>query len=214
MYQPAPIPASLTMILATQPRDDARRLEYAFQFAAAAHGTQLRDEGTPFIDHPVAVAAILWGELDCRDVDMLVAALMHDVLEDCTGIDRMALADLIGPRSFELVESVTKPPVPDECKPARDRAYLDRLRDAPADVRLLKLADRIHNLRQVVHASDPAKARRYLEVSRLEFYPLALATSAKAALLVAEACDAIERYLDTLGDQAAIKPATRPDWPR
>ena len=210
MYQPAPIPAPLTMILATQPEDDARRLEYAFQFAAAAHETQLRDEGTPFIDHPVAVAAILWGELDCRDADMLVAALMHDVLEDCAGVEQAALADLIGPRAFELVESVTKPPVADERKPARDRAYLDRLRDASADVRLLKLADRIHNLRQVVHANDPAKARRYLEVSRLEFYPLALATSATAARLVAEACDAIDGYLNALGDQAAIRPATRP----
>ncbi len=199
MYQPAPIPAPLTMILATQPEDDARRLEYVFQFAAAAHGAQLRDEGTPFIDHPVAVAAILWGELSCRDADMLVAALMHDVLEDCAEIEPEALASLIGPRAFDLVESVTKPPVPEECKPERDRAYLDRLREAPEDVRLLKLADRIHNLRQVIHANDPAKARRYLEVSRLEFYPLALATNADAARLVGEACDAIECYLTRLG---------------
>lgn len=198
MYQPTPIPAPLTMILATLPPDDAGRLHYAFQFAAEAHRGQRRDEGTPFIDHPVAVAEILWGDLACRDVDMLVAALMHDVLEDRAEVEPGVLESLIGPRAFSLVEHVTKPPVPDERKPLRDREYLDRLREAPADVRLLKLADRIHNLRQVIHAGDPEKARRYLEVSRLEFYPLALATSAAAARHVAEACDAIERYLDAL----------------
>lgn len=195
MYQPAPIPPTLTLILATQPADEARRIEYVFQFAAAAHDGQARDEGAPFIEHPVAVVSILWGELGCRDVDMLVAALMHDVLEDCVDVDPDGVKDLIGARAFGLVESVTKPPVPEQCKRERDRAYLDRLRDAPSDVRLLKLADRIHNLRQVVHANNPAKARRYLEVSRAEFYPLALATSPIAARLIAEACDAIERYL-------------------
>jgi len=207
VYQPLPTPAPLTMILATQPPDDARRLEYAYQFAAEAHRSQVRDEGTPFIDHPVAVAEILWGELGCRDIDMLVAALLHDVLEDCSEVLPEVLADLVGPRTFELVVSVTKPAVPDERKPQRDRDYLDRLREAPADVRLLKLADRIHNLRQVVHANDPAKARRYLDVSRTEFYPLALATSAEAARLVAESCDAIERYLDDLGAPAALRRA-------
>jgi len=198
VYHRAPIPTSLAMIIATQPAGEAGRIEYAFQFAAAAHGTQLRDEGTPFIYHPVAVAAILWGELGNRDPDMIVAALMHDVLEDCAGIDPIALADLIGPRAFNLVVSVTKPPAPDERKPERDRAYLDALRLSSSDVRLLKLADRIHNLREVIHSGDPAKARRYLEASRLEFYPLALATSAVAARLVSDACDAIERYLEEM----------------
>lgn len=196
MYEPAQMPMSLTMILATQAPDDADRIAYAFQFAAQAHLGQLRDEGTPFIEHPVAVATILWSELGCRDADMLVAALMHDVLEDSPEIEPSIIADLIGLRSFELVEAVTKPPVPDSEKPARDRAYLDRIRDASADVRLLKLADRIHNLRQVVRAGDPAKARRYLNVSRQEFYPLALATSAAAARLIAAACEDIERYLN------------------
>ncbi|MCC6935547.1 MAG: bifunctional (p)ppGpp synthetase/guanosine-3',5'-bis(diphosphate) 3'-pyrophosphohydrolase [Thermomicrobiales bacterium] len=198
MYEPAPVPMALTMILATQVPDDAARIAYAYQFAAQAHRGQMRDEGTPFIDHPVAVATILWSELGSRDADMLVAALMHDVLEDSPEIESTVVADLIGPRAFELVEAVTKPPVPDADKPARDRAYLDRIRDASANVRLLKLADRIHNLRQVVHANDPAKANRYLEVSRQEFYPIALATSAAAARLIAAACDDIERYLATL----------------
>lgn len=198
MYQPTPIPAPLAMVLATLSPDDAARLEYAFQFAAEAHRGQQRDEGSPFIDHPVAVVEILWGELACRDIDVLIAALMHDVLEDCADVEPGALQTLIGARAYSLVEHVTKPTVPEHCKAQRDRAYLDRLRDAPLDVRLLKIADRIHNLRQVIHAGDPAKASRYLAVSRQEFYPLALATSPAAAQHVAEACDAIERYLETV----------------
>lgn len=188
------------MILATQRPEDARRIEYAYQFAAAAHRMQVRDEGTPYIDHPVAVAAILWGELVCREADMLVAALLHDVLEDCADVEPGVVAELVGPRSFALIEAVTKPPAPAECRQARDRAYLDSLRDARPDVRLLKLADRIHNLRRVVHANDRAKARRYLDVSREEFYPLALSTSAEAARLVSDACDAIEHYLDDVAN--------------
>jgi (p)ppGpp synthase/HD superfamily hydrolase len=65
---------------------------------------------------------------------------------------------------------------------------------------LLKLADRIHNLRAIPHAGDPEKARRYLSVSRAEFLPLATGTSPTAARLIEEACDEIEAYLAGLGD--------------
>jgi GTP pyrophosphokinase len=196
LYQQSPIPTSLVTILATLPPDEAERVAYAFQFAAAAHAGQQRDEGTPYIDHPVAVAVILWGELGCRDVDLLLAALMHDILEDCDEISADTLGGVIGDRALHLVQQVTKPRVPAACKTQRDREYMDRIRAADTDVRLLKLADRIHNLRSVPLGPDRAKARRYLDVSREEFYPLALATNITAATLVADACDAIERHLE------------------
>jgi GTP pyrophosphokinase len=196
LYQQLPIPTLLVTILATLPPDEAERVAYAFQFAAAAHAGQQRDEGTPYIDHPVAVAAILWNELGCRDVDVLLAALMHDVLEDCDEISADTLGGVIGERALGLVQQVTKPTVAPACKPERDRLYMDRIRDAAADVRLLKLADRIHNLRSIPLGPDRDKARRYLDFSREEFYPLALATDLTAAELVAEACDAIERHLN------------------
>jgi GTP pyrophosphokinase len=200
MYQPAPLPTILTLILAAQMPDDARRLHDAFQFAAAAHAGQCRDEGTPFIEHPVRVAGILWSELGCRDVDALAAALTHDVIEDCDWIDDEILVGIIGEPALALVQAVTKPHVADEQKPARDRAYLDALRDASHIARLLKLADRIDNLRGVPLAGDPAKARRYLTVSRAEFIPLAISTDPAAERLVAEACDAVEAYLARLPD--------------
>lgn len=198
MYQPAPVPHSLTMILTVLSHDDARRVEYAFQFAAAAHAGQIRDEGTPFIDHPVSVASILCNELGSRDVDVVLAALCHDVLEDCVELDESVLRGVIGERGTELVLAVTKPSVPDDQKAARDRIYLDCIRRADYDVRLVKLADRIHNLRSIPNSGDPAKARRYLEVSRREFLPIAAATDLTAERLVASACDDIERYLATV----------------
>src|SRR4051812_37073090 len=122
MYQPAPLPASLTIVLGALAPDDARQLFAAFQFAAAAHAEHTRDEGTPYIDHPARVADILWSELGCRDVDVLAAALTHDVLEDCDWITPDILSGVIGARALALVTAVTKARVPENAKPARDRA--------------------------------------------------------------------------------------------
>jgi (p)ppGpp synthase/HD superfamily hydrolase len=196
MYYEPPNPSpDLVGILAMLPSEDAERLLHAFQVAHAAHAGQLRDEGTPFIDHPVAVTTILWRELGCREIDILLAAMTHDVLEDCPDWTEETLGDLIGSRATDLVLAVTKVQQKDETNAQRDRRYLDNLHDAPHDVRLLKLADRIHNLRSIILGADRDKARRYLDVSRAEFLPLALRTDATAARLVSEACDAIEAHL-------------------
>jgi guanosine-3',5'-bis(diphosphate) 3'-pyrophosphohydrolase len=195
-YVPAEIPASLATVLASCMPEDASRIVTAFQFAAAAHAGQHRDEGTPFIDHPVGVLLILWHELGCRDIDVLLAALTHDVLEDCDTIDATVLEGVIGPRASSMVRDVTKRSVPDVDKPARDLEYLESLPRLQLESRLLKLSDRIHNLRSVLLADDRAKAFRYLQVSRDEFYPLALVTDTTAARLVNEACDAIQTYLE------------------
>jgi guanosine-3',5'-bis(diphosphate) 3'-pyrophosphohydrolase len=141
------------------------------------------------------VAVILSEELGCRDVDMLIAALNHDVLEDCDWLCQQTVAASIGHRATALVAEVTKEQVSDAEKAARDQRYMEHLKVITPEAKLLKLADRIHNLRSIPNANDPAKARRYLEVSRREFYPLALSVDATAARLVAEACDALEQYL-------------------
>lgn len=197
-YRPASIPPELTRMLTSLPPDDAERLVAAFRFAAAAHAEHTRDEGTPFIDHPVAVATILSEELGCRDVDILIAALNHDVLEDCDWLSRETVAGAIGERATALVADVTKEQVSSAEKPARDQRYLEHLWEIERDAKLLKLADRIHNLRSIPNANDPAKARRYLEVSRQEFLPLALSVDPTAHQLIADACDAIERHLAEL----------------
>ena len=198
MYVPAAPPPALTMLLAGLSMEGAERLLDAYRVAAEAHRGQLRDEGTPYIEHPVRVAQILWSELGVRDVEVLIAALNHDVLEDC-GLDESFMASKYGARVAELVTHVTKQPAAAEHAAARDDTYLAALRAAPRDARLLKLADRIDNLRSVPIANDPAKAERYLRVSRAEFLPLALVTDPSAERLIAEACDAVETYLRVSG---------------
>ncbi|CAN5533838.1 hypothetical protein BH23CHL2_BH23CHL2_16120 [soil metagenome] len=190
-----PIPAPLALIQASLDPDDAQRVERAYRFALAAHEGQVRDEGTPFIEHPVRVALVLWQELGVRDVDLIVAALNHDVIEDSDEVDGDLVASAFGERAANLVLDVTKMPVPPEKRPERDRAYLDSLPTLVVEARLLKLADRIDNLRSILNANNPAKARRYLQVSREEFLPLAAMTDPVAHRLVGEACDAIEAML-------------------
>lgn len=200
-YRPAEMPPALTNILTGLHADDAERLVRAFRYAAAAHAEQTRDEGSPFIEHPVAVAVILHEELGCRDVDALAAALNHDVLEDCDWLHFGDLAGALGERVAEFVAAVTKEPAP-ECERAdRDRRYLDHLWRIAPEAKLLKLADRIHNLRSILTANDVAKARRYLVVSRDEFYPLALSVDPTAARLIGDACDAIEAHLALAGER-------------
>ncbi len=195
-----PMPHSLTLIQASLSPDDAELLELAYRFALAAHEGQTRDEGSPFIEHPVRVAVLLWHELGVRDIELLIAALNHDTIEDCDAVDAALIESVFGDRVTRLVNDVTKEAVQPEERSERDRAYLDRLPTLSIDSRLLKLADRIDNLRSVIHANDPAKASRYLEVSRAEFIPLAAMTDPAASRLVSDACDSIERMLDESGD--------------
>jgi len=195
---PTDLPASLALIQASVGADDAARLEQAYRFAEAAHNGQTRDEGTPFIEHPVRVATILWNELGQRDdVDLIIAALCHDTVEDSEDVEPELLESFFGPAIASMVLDVTKPPAAPGEKEARDRAYLDKLPKLSMRSRLLKLADRIDNLRAVVHSREPGKAQRYLTVSRQEFIPLALQTDPVAARLVIEACDNLERHLQT-----------------
>lgn len=194
-YHAPEMPVAVALMIATLSAEDAVRIEFAYRFAAAAHDGQTRDEGTPFIEHPARVARILWEEFGSRDVDAIIAALNHDVLEDCDWLDTGILGGALGEAPTRLIVHVTKERVADNKKAARDRAYLDRLWEIPSEARLLKLADRLDNLRSVVNAGDPAKARRYLTVSREAFIPLALATDPVAAQLIGNACDEIEHYL-------------------
>ncbi len=195
-------PSEIAMMAAGVPRFDGGRLVRAYRFAEAAHDGQMRDEGTPYIEHPIRVALILWEELGVRDVDMLVAALNHDVLEDCDWLDAGVLEGALGERPTGFIQDVTKPRVPDAEKAQRDQVYLDGLPKLCHESRLIKLADRIDNLRGVIHAGDPAKAGRYLDVSRRSFIPLALATEVAAADLIAAACDHIEAYLRESGSSS------------
>jgi len=155
-----------------KPKDVARLAE-AYRFSEAAHAGQTRQSGDPYISHPLAVAEILaeWH----LDGQTLMAALLHDVTED-TSVTKDEISDTFGKPVAELVDGVSK----------LDRIEFQSAEDAQAenfrkmllamarDVRviLIKLADRLHNMR-TLGAVAPAKRRRVARETMEIYAPIA-----------------------------------------
>src|SRR5687767_2102219 len=155
-----------------KPKDVARLAE-AYRFSEAAHAGQTRQSGDPYISHPLAVAEILAGwHLDGQ---ALQAALLHDVMED-TSVTKDEISDTFGKPVADLVDGVSK----------LDRIEFQSAEDAQAenfrkmllamarDVRviLIKLADRLHNMR-TLGAVPPAKRRRVARETMEIYAPIA-----------------------------------------
>ncbi len=140
--------ALLEKVAQNRPGEDLQPLRDAFQFAAEQHEAQVRDSGEPYLSHPLEVAHIL---ADLRlDVTTLCAALLHDIVED-TKIATSALAARFGAETARLVEGVTKISRLELASPeARQSESVRKMLLAMvSDVRvvLVKLADRLHNMR-------------------------------------------------------------------
>src|SRR5215212_4233646 len=148
-------------------------LNRAYVYAMKAHGTQTRASGDPYFSHPLEVAAILTNlKLDDATI---VAALLHDTIED-TAATRAEIDEWFGPEIGELVDGLTKLKKLDlvtrEAKQAENLRKL--LLAIAADVRvlLIKLADRLHNMRTLDFM--PPEARRRTAEETLDIYaPLA-----------------------------------------
>ena len=155
------------------PKANEELLNRAYVYAMRAHGEQMRASGDPYISHPLEVAAILT-ELKLDDAT-IAAALLHDTIED-TDATRAEIDRLFGHEIGLLVEGLTKLKrlelVSREAKQAEN---LRKLLLAIADdvrVLLIKLADRLHNMRTLGY--QPPEARRRTADETLEIYaPLA-----------------------------------------
>src|SRR5580692_294256 len=132
------------------PKADEELLNRAYVYAMKAHGEQTRDSGDPYISHPLQVAAILT-DLKLDDAT-IAAALLHDTIED-TDATRAEIDRLFGPEIGRLVEGLTKLKRLDlVTKEAKQAENLRKLLLAIADdvrVLLIKLADRLHNMRTI-----------------------------------------------------------------
>lgn len=147
-------------------------LQAAYELAVEAHARQRRYEGTPYVVHPLRVALILAEERGLTDEALLATALLHDVLEDAP-ISFEQLRDVVGSPVAEWVHALSKPPAEKQAKAARDAAYFSALREAPREVRLVKLADRLDNLRFIHLRQDPAWRQIYRDETRRWLLPLA-----------------------------------------
>ena len=159
--------------IAYLPEGQVERVLRAFQVGAQAHEGQERKSGEPYITHPVAVAGIL-AELGL-DAETIIAAILHDTLED-TELSRDALAAEFGEVVAELVDGVTKL---DKMRfgsrqEADAESFRKMLLAMARDLRviLIKLADRLHNMRTL--GAKDADSRRRIARETLEiFAPIA-----------------------------------------
>jgi (p)ppGpp synthase/HD superfamily hydrolase len=155
------------------PATNEALLNRAYVYAMKAHGEQRRASGDPYFSHPIEVAAILT-DLKVDDAT-IAAALLHDTIED-TAATRTEIDTLFGPDIGALVEGLTKLKKLDlVTKEAKQAENLRRLLLAIADdvrVLLVKLADRLHNMRTLDYM--PIEARKRSAEETLEIYaPLA-----------------------------------------
>ena len=149
--------------------EDIGLIEAAYHFSADAHHGQFRSSGDPYISHPVAVADII---SDWRlDSQALIAALLHDVMED-THISKQEIAERFGKVSAELVDGLSKLDKVEfrSRKEAQAENFRKMLLAMANDLRviLIKLADRLHNMRTLDHVR-PDKRRR-IATETLDIY--------------------------------------------
>lgn len=149
--------------------DEIVQIKKAFQFADAAHLGQYRHSGEPYITHPVAVAELCatWR----LDAPSIMAALMHDVIED-TGSTKADLVEKFGNKVAELVEGLTKLDKLEFQSHAEAQAesFRKMFMAMARDVRviLVKLADRTHNMRTL--DAVPMEKRRRVAAETIEIY--------------------------------------------
>ncbi|AJC49298.1 bifunctional (p)ppGpp synthetase/guanosine-3',5'-bis(diphosphate) 3'-pyrophosphohydrolase [Allofrancisella guangzhouensis] len=155
------------------PAQERLKIVQAFIFGADAHETQVRSSGEPYFTHPVAVACIL-AEVK-MDVDTIIAALLHDVVED-TEHTHEEIQKLFGTKVSELVEGVTKLTQIRHKNLAEQQAenFRKMLLSVTKDVRVIfiKLADRLHNMRTLAPLK-PEKKRRISQETLDVFAPIA-----------------------------------------
>ena len=160
------------------PKADLSILQRAYEVAEAKHATQLRRSGDPYITHPLAVANIL-AELG-MDTTTLVAALLHDTVED-TGYTLAALTAEFGDEVGHLVDGVTKLDKVVLGSAAEGETIRKMIIAMARDPRVLviKVADRLHNMRTIRFLppeKQVSKARETLEVIAPLAHRLGMAT--------------------------------------
>lgn len=155
------------------PTADLAHIREAFDFARLAHGDQKRKDGSLFITHPLAAAEII-AEMSL-DEESIIAALLHDTVED-TGITHEDIEKKFGTEVAELVEGVTKlTRVTYSNKEDEQMENLRKMLIAMAkDIRviLIKLADRLHNMRTLEYQSEEKQREKALETMEI-YAPIA-----------------------------------------
>ncbi len=178
---------------------DLGRIRAAFELAARAHADQKRKDGSPYVTHAVAAAEIIV-EMG-MDEDSIVAALLHDVIED-TSVTHEEIQKQFGPSVADIVEGVTK--LTRVNYTSREEEQMENMRKMlmamSKDIRviLIKLADRLHNMRTMDYQSPEKQRLKSLETMQI-YAPIAHRLGMQAIKWELE--DLSLRYLDPVGYQ-------------
>jgi GTP pyrophosphokinase len=158
------------------PNADLEVLERAFNLADKAHSTQWRDSGDPYFSHPLAVANML---ADMRlDMSTIITALLHDTVED-TDVTLAQIKEMFGDEVAALVDGVTKltriETQTSSSKTTQAENFRKLVLAMSNDIRVLlvKLADRVHNMRTLMDVKSEEKRRRIARETLDIFAPLA-----------------------------------------
>jgi (p)ppGpp synthase/HD superfamily hydrolase len=159
-------------------RDALAFIRRAYELAESVHASQMRDEGTPYILHPLRVAIALVDELGVTSPTLISAALLHDVIEDSPDfyahgpVTREEVAASFGQEVAEIVwllikfEDVTLPD------------YVAAIESAASTgAPLVKLCDRLDNLRFLTHSPKTGKIQNYIRTTEIFYLPMARRTN-------------------------------------
>ena len=199
----------LQSALAGLPPDGAQLVRCAYETAERAHDGQLRDEGTPFIEHPLRVALIVALELRRHEPELLCAALLHDVVED-SSVREADVRRAFGHTVAHYVGLLTKEKAHDP-KEKREitRRYLKRIEAHSPEAMLLKLADRLDNLRSLEEMPDWDKRNKYIRETYWLYMPFA---ERAGAFFHRQYLELLAGFLRRDGERIGLKLEDYPEW--
>lgn len=153
---------------------DIEKIDFAYDMAKYGHRNQFRESGARYFEHLRATAIILIDELDITDVEMIISALLHDMLEDSFLLTPERIRITFGSRVSSMVATVSKPKKNDSrFKTASERHqwYFEQVAASCVEIKLLKLADRLQNMR-TLGACSPEKQARKIKETEDVYLPL------------------------------------------
>ncbi|MEJ5301741.1 MAG: HD domain-containing protein [Thermodesulforhabdaceae bacterium] len=163
---------SIQMICEQCPDGGKYLIEKAFELATNLHQGQRRRSGEPYIVHPVAVASILAFEFGLRDPELIVAALLHDTIEDVPSMDVISIREQFTDGVAAIVDGCTKimldPSKEKRQVQAKTHSKIFLSASNNLGVIIIKLADRLHNMR-TLH-SLPADKRMRIAKETIDIY--------------------------------------------
>lgn len=168
----------------------------AYDMAENVHERQKRPDDTPYFWHPSRVASIVINELNTSDIQLICAALLHDVLEDSRVITAEVLKYNFGEYTSYLVEMLTKDiKAEGELREQIEKEYVERLKTASDDAKVLKLVDRLDSFRCLEFNVKRNPIKYVIETTKY-YFPLAEGSAdARMEYLIKELQAARNKFL-------------------